>query len=268
DPESLGSLIRPLFEAVDATHLSTAHGRISLVNVLVSSDGLLLTELILGELVPPEAYEADADFAAPEVLAGENPDIRADVYSLGRVVKALIANAGLELPSSNVADDLREVLATATAQEPGERFETATAFGRALLKAIGVDPGASAEDLDPSYRARRKTDPGMPGLKKHGQVADTKDATGLAALIAGAVEEEQSRRDADAAPPQDGGEADEFAVDALVGEGLEPADPGTTDDADTPDAQGAPDSPDTAAPSRPMLPAAGLASAVPAAPEP
>ncbi|MBH0780902.1 serine/threonine-protein kinase [Nocardia bovistercoris] len=88
-------------------------------------------------------------FAAPEVLRGLAVDRRADIYSLGATLSALLtgsnpnAGAPTELDSSTsprpeVPAELAKVVARSMAVDPEQRYQTCAEFARALESAIGT----------------------------------------------------------------------------------------------------------------------------------
>ncbi|MFX0573540.1 protein kinase domain-containing protein [Nocardia nepalensis] len=95
-------------------------------------------------------------FAAPEVLGGRAVDRRADIYSLGATLLALLTgsnpngrsptpggtrtvrdNPELTRVRPDVPPALDDVIARAMAADPGRRYQSCTEFARAVESAIG-----------------------------------------------------------------------------------------------------------------------------------
>ena len=133
-----------------------------------------------------ESQGVSIPFAAPEVLNGESAgDERADIYALAATVYALLAGRSPygtgttgdtdramiqrilsgTLPPLNRGDmpaSLERVLSTAMARRPGDRFDSAAAFARAL-QAVEVELGLAPTNLQvaasaPSTRTSRDVD--------------------------------------------------------------------------------------------------------------
>lgn len=84
--------------------------------------------------MPTMPGNATADYASPERLAGQSPDERSDVFSLGAVLHHLLTGIP---PSrgkvdSSVPDIARAVLGTALTPAPSGRFQTISEFEAAL----------------------------------------------------------------------------------------------------------------------------------------
>ena len=71
-------------------------------------------------------YEGCEEFVAPEVLAGETPDERSDVYALAKLIEVLFA-------SGDMPYEYKAVVKKATAEEPEKRYPSVNA----MYKAIG-----------------------------------------------------------------------------------------------------------------------------------
>ncbi|OBF79906.1 hypothetical protein A5791_10220 [Mycobacterium sp. 852002-51163_SCH5372311] len=121
------------------------------------------------KLTATGSFMATVSYAAPEVLAGESFDGRADVYSLGCTLFRLLSGvppfasangmaaviaAHLTAPPPRVSDvvpalsmRMDEVIAKAMAKDPAARFVSARKFAAAAAQALG------AEDTTVALRA-------------------------------------------------------------------------------------------------------------------
>jgi tRNA A-37 threonylcarbamoyl transferase component Bud32 len=144
--------------AAAARALAHAHDRgvvhrdVSPANIMVTADGTVKV-LDFGIARGPSATAASRGtvaYLAPEVLRGETADARADVYSLGMVLR--------ELASDLDDRGLDAVLARATASEPGARFVSAADFSRALEGLSGASETATPSEA-PDGRAGDRTEP-------------------------------------------------------------------------------------------------------------
>jgi eukaryotic-like serine/threonine-protein kinase len=85
-------------------------------------------------------------YMAPELLAGAEPDPRMDVFSVGVMLREMVAGrdgAGALPPG------LEHLLATAVAHDPRQRYASAEEMGRALA---GLAAGGMGDDLPPDER--------------------------------------------------------------------------------------------------------------------
>jgi hypothetical protein len=118
---------------------------------------------------------------SPEALAGKQLDPRADIYSLGLLLAFALTGAkpaigSLELPAQpTVPDGLREVIETAAAPEPGERYESAAEMAAALRQ--WLEPPSQPPSPPPA----------PPPVAKPAPLAIPKRAVIAAAVIAAAI---------------------------------------------------------------------------------
>jgi hypothetical protein len=83
------------------------------------------------------------EYAAPERLAGERLDGRADVYSLGRLLARCLPD-----------EDFETVVRNATADNPEERFGTTVELARACRRTLAARPVASPQEVAMPDRRR------------------------------------------------------------------------------------------------------------------
>lgn len=113
-------VLRKVCEAVGAAHRQmVVHRDLKPGNILITPDGLpKLVDFGIGQAL--DAGEAvvragTAAYASPEQLAGEEPTMASDVYSLGRMLERLVGDGGAELAS---------IGRKATEGRMGERYGT------------------------------------------------------------------------------------------------------------------------------------------------
>ncbi|MGI8566206.1 MAG: protein kinase domain-containing protein [Pyrinomonadaceae bacterium] len=167
-------------------------------------------------------------YMAPEQWSDEEPDARADIYSLGVILYQMIAGEvpfkGSSIPSimkkhltnpppslsergvSDVPPAVEEVIRKALAKEPDERYETVELFINSLREAVGVpalDFSSSYRRLDTGSFARPDTLSPPPLVQNTGdQLAGTISSEALGGAtraVAGGGETQISARD-DSAP--------------------------------------------------------------------
>jgi hypothetical protein len=166
DPARAGNLLAQVADALGAVHEhGVVHSDVNLVNILVADQGVPERAFITGFWTPPEVNAAATiagfelptlAYTAPEAARGEQLDGRADIYSLGCVLFHLLTGQRpfkdseglrvlwdhLQTPMPSVrelAPDIpsayADVVHTATAKEPAERFQTAGELAAALRAA-------------------------------------------------------------------------------------------------------------------------------------
>jgi WD40 repeat protein/DNA-binding SARP family transcriptional activator/energy-coupling factor transporter ATP-binding protein EcfA2 len=136
------------------------HGQLEAADCLVLEDRTMVTRFVL---TTPSANE----FSAPEVVSGERPDRRSDIYSLARLAESLAIGA----PAS-----LTEVFAIATSRDPSDRYPRTEDFLRAIKQATGTDVSGPAEgDVAPLPNPYK-------GLRAF-QEADANDFFGRTAVV-------------------------------------------------------------------------------------
>jgi hypothetical protein len=172
-PGQVVAVAAPVADALASAHRrGVLHGDVKPANVLFTSDGEpLLSDFgvarTLGR-VTSDLVTGTAEYLAPELLDGAQPDPRADVYALGVVCyQALtgrlpftgsaplaVARAADAGDHARLEDDpsvpppLADVVERAMARRPEQRFATADELARALRTTVPADeirlPGPAA----------------------------------------------------------------------------------------------------------------------------
>ena len=175
-PGEVVAVAAPVADALASAHRrGILHGDVKPANILFTSDGEpLLSDFgvarTLGGRRTSDQVSGTAEYVAPELLNGADPDPRADVYSLGvvcyqalagqppytgpvplAVVRAADAGRHLRLESlTHVPEALAAVVERAMDRDPERRFASADDLARALRSTVpagdvGVPgPAASA----------------------------------------------------------------------------------------------------------------------------
>ena len=182
-PGQVVAVAAPVADALTSAHRrGVLHGDVKPANILFTSDGEpLLTDFgvarTLGRLTS-DLVTGTAEYLAPELAEGAQPDPRADVYSLAVVCYEALAGrppytGAVPLAAVRAADrgehqpldempgvphPLAVAVEQAMARDPAERFPTAEAFARALRAAVPSGdvtlpgpagaPGAGGDDGD------------------------------------------------------------------------------------------------------------------------
>ena len=160
-PGQVVAVAAPVADALASAHRrGVLHGDVKPANVLFTSDGEpLLTDFgvarTLGQ-VTSDHISGTAEYLAPELLDGAQPDLRADIYSLGvlcyealagrppytgavPLAVARAADAGVHEPLDAVPDvplPLARAVERAMARRPEDRFASADELARALRTTV------------------------------------------------------------------------------------------------------------------------------------
>jgi len=181
-PRRAAAFISPVASALDAAHAAgLVHRDVKPANMLVdggpgrpehvylSDFGVARGVLTSGGLTRAGQFLGTPDYAAPEQISGATVDGRADQYALACVAYTLLTGSVLfrrEVPMAvlyahlsappprvtavrpELPDAVNQVLATALAKEPENRYDSCGAFADALREALGLEP------YDPSRPGR------------------------------------------------------------------------------------------------------------------
>ena len=142
--------ITQLNEAIAELYADQPHGLLKPQNVLLIADGIRVTDYGLSHGLSREALiESQRDsgtlaYVAPEVRAGKDITLAADVYSLGAIFAEMVSNLpwsdelrtderfASRVDNITNADQLIAFVEKATAEDPNERFQSMPSFGAAL----------------------------------------------------------------------------------------------------------------------------------------
>ena len=151
DVQARIDLFLQVLDAVGHAHaLGIIHRDLKPSNILVTDQGevrlldfgvasLLQTQSESQPLTRIYGRALTPEYASPEFLRGERVDVRSDVYSLGAVLHELLTGArpGQESAGGSARElsgELREVVATALAGAPRERYSDVATFAAALRR--------------------------------------------------------------------------------------------------------------------------------------
>jgi serine/threonine protein kinase len=167
--------IAEICDAVDYAHQrGMIHRDIKPANLMINVTGqAILMDFGIAKIVGGQRHTATgavvgtAMYMAPEQIKGENPDRRADIYSLGVTLFEMLsghppyeADSAMTLMmmhvndpvpdvrklNPDVPDDLVAVINKSLAKEPNQRYQTAAQMAAALRNVLGrIKAGASAE---------------------------------------------------------------------------------------------------------------------------
>jgi DNA-binding SARP family transcriptional activator/ABC-type glycerol-3-phosphate transport system substrate-binding protein len=143
-PERAATLVRDVSAALSFAHSrGVVHGAVRPATVMLDDDGAAH----LGEFALLGDRAGDPAYASPEQLAGASATARSDVYGLGRVLAAAV---GTQPPPS-----FTDVIDRATAEDPGDRFATASEFAAAVDAVVGAGGDGPSIPSDNPYKGLR-----------------------------------------------------------------------------------------------------------------
>lgn len=127
------------------------HGRLSPRNIRISNQGHI--KIVNVSFVPqmglsdPTTHEATADgttYLAPELFQGDRTSTGSDIYALGTLLRELMMEsvAGVDESTTAVSDscpkELAEIVASATADDPADRYQSAREIETAIEDLVPV----------------------------------------------------------------------------------------------------------------------------------
>lgn len=154
-PERAGAIVGQILDALGHAHaLSVLHCDLTPTNVLISRGrdgrdavqvlGFGLAQIIRRargtDVTGPTGKgsgEAAVRYLPPELLAGEPPSARSDLYSVGALLHHMLVGQPPSSKSPPPPEHARAVLSFAMAQSPADRFEGAHQMARAVSEWIG-----------------------------------------------------------------------------------------------------------------------------------
>lgn len=183
DPEQALRVTQQVAEALEyAHHRGLIHGSLGLDDILVTDSGQL-TVLGVGveqlrRLLEPQGPANVSTLAPPEVVAGEAPDARADVFAVGALLYILLTGKmpavgqpialSQDLPAVPPAMDA--VLTKALAADPSERYPDLFEMGRELRMA-SHSPRSSTRRIAPAKLAAKAAAPKASQIGDRAKVA-------------------------------------------------------------------------------------------------
>ncbi len=159
-PDETISILKAVASALDYAHQrGVIHRDIKPSNVLVSEDGVVkLMDFGIARVVGGERHTKTGvlvgtpEYMAPELWEGKDADKFSDLYSLGILAYELLTgevpftgdtpiaigykHVHVEVPRTGINEAVDEVLKIALAKERERRFQSATAFMKALERAL------------------------------------------------------------------------------------------------------------------------------------
>jgi len=158
-------LLIQVCEAVHFAHQQlVVHRDLKPANVLVAADGQpKLLDFGIAKLLPMSTDDATAEpvtqhrfytphYSSPEHIAGKPVSTASDVYSLGRLTEAVLADGGDD--AKRLPGELNAVIRRACAEVPEERYTSAAALADDLKRYLSGAP-VQAAGHRPGYFLRK-----------------------------------------------------------------------------------------------------------------
>ncbi len=155
-------------QAVEHAHQNhVVHGDIKPANILVTEDGIpKLLDFGIARILDASSSDAPTvtwrvmtpEYASPEQMGGEPITAASDVYSLGAVLRELIAgptarDGGTDPPRPPLKGDLDKIVGMALREEPSRRYASVASLADDLSRHLEGRPVTARKDTI-SYRAR------------------------------------------------------------------------------------------------------------------
>jgi serine/threonine protein kinase len=189
------SIVLKVCQAVEHAHEAhVVHGDIKPANILVTEDGdPKLLDFGIARILdaPSSASEAQTasirvmtpEYSSPEQKRGESITAASDVYSLGAVLRELLAGrpAGdtADVPHTTLKGDLNKIVMMALRDEPDRRYESVAALGDDLRRYLERRP-VNARKGTVVYRGRSF-------VRRHKRTMLATVAVAIVSLLGGAA---------------------------------------------------------------------------------
>ena len=164
-------LVGPIANALDYLHSKGAvHGNLKPANILIDSQGQpLLTDFGYSQGI--DLGQQENAYLSPEQAQGSAVDRRTDVYALGVLLYHMLSG---ETPVPGMVPDLRlkrpdlppavaQIMLTAMAQYPDQRYPSARDFNNALEAVAGPQPAPVPVAPPPAVQAAPQPEPESKG---------------------------------------------------------------------------------------------------------
>ena len=159
DLEFTAQVVSVVADALSYAHRhGILHKDLTPANIIITDDGVLkVIDFGIASAVNAQdtSYEGDSvvgtpSYMSPEQLRGERLDCRTDIYSLGVLIHQMLTGRTIEAKGATIQDmaytprppiralpqPIADVLMTATAFSPADRWESMEHFGAAFADAV------------------------------------------------------------------------------------------------------------------------------------